>query len=167
MKKQISAMLAVLMLVAGAGCTSSSDEENGELLDQIHDMEEGGKAPGDEYIEQFTGAIDMIGPWESEEDENLTMIVSAGEEENSYEIVIYESIDASSAYQWTIHGEYDAEMGTLAYEEAEYCKTGVKKDGTPYTEDEKSTSGTFAKEGETKLRWHDSEKDADVVFVKA
>ncbi len=145
MKKLLTALLAGLCLPL-CGC---SEKEVEEIVSEVSNA--------------VTGEMDFSGNWTDADDENMTMIITAADAENEYDIIAYLGKTASEAESWTMHGTYNPETGECKYENGSYAVLKMNPDGNETRENEETVSGEFIKLGEDNFIWTDTKVEARVM----
>ena len=131
---------------------------------QAAEAVEAAEAMKDEFLADFTGAMDIAGSWEDEVSQRAGMD-AVRNDDGSYDIKVHWGSSAFETAIWEIHGTYDEVSGMLSYEDGRFYMWSVDEDGSETISDEQTTSGSFMKEGE-KLRWEDSRNSDSGLFVK-
>lgn len=154
MKKTVALLIAILMSASVlTACGKSQD---------VKANEEGQQEIGTQLEENED--ISLAGSWQDEVSQRASMDVKKNED-GSYDILVSWGSSASETSTWEIHGTYDAQSGTLTYDNGKYSvHTWDEKDNETISGEE-TTKGSFSNEGD-KLRWKDSKNSADGLFVK-
>ena len=159
----------VLSVMAFSACGKKKEENFEEVdpqavVDEAQKEVEEADAKKDEFLEDFTGEMDLTGSWQDEVSQRATMDVEKAET-GTYHILIHWASGAKEASTWEISGTYDETSGMLSYENGSYTvHTWDENDKETVSEGE-VTKGTLMKEGD-KLRWSDSKNEDDCIFVK-
>ena len=159
----------VLSVMAFSACGKKKEENFEEVdpqavVDEAQKEVEEADAKKDEFLEDFTGEMDLTGSWQDEVSQRATMDVEKAET-GTYHILIHWASGAKEASTWEVSGTYDETSGMLSYENGSYTvHTWDENDKETVSEGE-VTKGTLMKEGD-KLRWSDSKNEDDCIFVK-
>ena len=159
----------VLSVMAFSACGKKKEENFEEVdpqavVDEAQKEVEEADAKKDEFLEDFTGEMDLTGSWQDEVSQRATMDVEKAET-GTYHILIHWASGAKEASTWEISGTYDETSGMLSYENGSYTvHTWDENDKETVSEGE-VTKGSLMKEGD-KLRWSDSKNEDDCIFVK-
>lgn len=159
----------VLSVMAFSACGKKKEENFEEVdpqavVDEAQKEVEEADAKKDEFLEDFTGEMDLTGSWQDEVSQRATMDVEKAET-GTYHILIHWASGAKEASTWEISGTYDETSGMLSYENGSYTvHTWDENDKETVSEGE-VTKGTLMKEGD-KIRWSDSKNEDDCIFVK-
>ena len=159
----------VLSVMAFSACGKKKEENFEEVdpqavVDDAQKEVEEADAKKDEFLEDFTGEMDLTGSWQDEVSQRATMDVEKAET-GTYHILIHWASGAKEASTWEISGTYDETSGMLSYENGSYTvHTWDENDKETVSEGE-VTKGTLMKEGD-KIRWSDSKNEDDCIFVK-
>ena len=159
----------VLSVMAFSACGKKKEENFEEVdpqavVDEAQKEVEEADAKKDEFLEDFTGEMDLTGSWQDEVSQRATMDVEKAET-GTYHILIHWASGAKEASTWEISGTYDETSGMLSYEDGSYTvHTWDENDKETVSEGE-VTKGSLMKEGD-KLRWSDSKNEDDCIFVK-
>ena len=121
-------------------------------------------AAKEEFLQDFTGEMDLTGSWQDEISQRATMDVEKAET-GTYHILIHWASGAKEASIWEISGTYDETAGMLSYENGNYSVHTWDDNDEETVSNEDVTEGSLMKEGE-KLRWSDSRNSDDCLFVK-
>ena len=165
-------LVAGALLLSVMACTAcgKKKEESFEEVDPQAVVEDAQKeveeadAKTEEFLEDFTGEMDLTGSWQDEVSQRATMDVEKAET-GTYHILIHWASGAKEASTWEISGTYDETSGMLSYENGSYTvHTWDENDKETVSEGE-VTKGSLMKEGD-KLRWSDSKNEDDCIFVK-
>ena len=154
MKKTVALLIAILMSASVlTACGKSQD---------VKANEEGQQEIGTQLEENED--ISLAGSWQDEVSQRASMDVKKNED-GSYDILVSWGSSASQTSTWEIHGTYDAQSGTLTYDNGKYSvHTWDEKDNETISGEE-TTKGSFSNEGD-KLRWKDSKNSGEGLFVK-
>lgn len=161
MKKTLALMIAILMSASVlTACGKSQDVKANEEEQQEIGTQLEGNSTGDE----MAGETSLAGSWQDEVSQRASMDVKKNED-GSYDILVSWGSSAFETSTWEIHGTYDAQSGTLTYDNGKYSvHTWDEKDNETISGEE-TTKGSFSNEGD-KLRWKDSKNSDDGLFVR-
>ena len=159
----------VLSVMAFSACGKKKEENFEEVdpqavVDEAQKEVEEADAKKDEFLEDFTGEMDLTGSWQDEVSQRATMDVEKAET-GTYHILIHWASGAKEASTWEISGTYDETSGMLSYENGGYTVHTWDENGNETISEEDVTKGALMKEGD-KIRWSDSKNEEDCVFVK-
>ena len=167
--KWLVAGALLLSVLAFTACGKKKEESFEEVdpqavVDEAQKEVEEADAKTEEFLEDFTGEMDLTGSWQDEVSQRATMDVEKAET-GTYHILIHWASGAKEASTWEISGTYDETSGMLSYENGSYTvHTWDENDKETVSEGE-VTKGSLMKEGD-KLRWTDSKNEEDCIFVK-
>ena len=163
----IGALIVSILALAGCGKKKEESFEEADpqaIVDEAQKEVEEADAKTEEFLEDFTGEMDLTGSWQDEVSQRATMDIEKAET-GTYHILIHWASGAKEASTWEISGTYDETSGMLSYENGNYTvHTWDENDKETVSEGE-VTKGALMKEGE-KLRWSDSKNEEDGLFVK-
>ena len=159
----------VLSVMAFSACGKKKEENFEEVdpqavVDEAQKEVEEADAKKDEFLEDFTGEMDLTGSWQDEVSQRATMDVEKAET-GTYHILIHWASGAKEASTWEISGTYDETSGMLSYENGGYTVHTWDENDNETISEEDVTKGALMKEG-NKIRWSDSKNEEDCVFVK-
>ena len=159
----------VLSVMAFSACGKKKEENFEEVdpqavVDEVQKEVEEADAKKDEFLEDFTGEMDLTGSWQDEVSQRATMDVEKAET-GTYHILIHWASGAKEASTWEISGTYDETSGMLSYENGGYTVHTWDENDNETISEEDVTKGALMKEGD-KIRWSDSKNEEDCVFVK-
>lgn len=159
----------VLSVMAFSACGKKKEENFEEVdpqavVDEVQKEVEEADAKKDEFLEDFTGEMDLTGSWQDEVSQRATMDVEKAET-GTYHILIHWASGAKEASTWEISGTYDETSGMLSYENGSYTVHTWDENDNETISEEDVTKGALMKEGD-KIRWSDSKNEEDCVFVK-
>ena len=159
----------VLSVMAFSACGKKKEENFEEVdpqavVDEAQKEVEEADAKKDEFLEDFTGEMDLTGSWQDEVSQRATMDVEKAET-GTYHILIHWASGAKEASTWEISGTYDETSGMLSYENGGYTVHTWDENNNETISEEDVTKGALMKEGD-KIRWSDSKNEEDCVFVK-
>jgi hypothetical protein len=159
----------VLSVMAFSACGKKKEENFEEVdpqavVDEAQKEVEEADAKKDEFLEDFTGEMDLTGSWQDEVSQRATMDVEKAET-GTYHILIHWASGAKEASTWEISGTYDETSGMLSYENGGYTVHTWDENDNETISEEDVTKGALMKEGD-KIRWSDSKNEEDCVFVK-
>ena len=114
----------VLSVMAFSACGKKKEENFEEVdpqavVDEVQKEVEEADAKKDEFLEDFTGEMDLTGSWQDEVSQRATMDVEKAET-GTYHILIHWASGAKEASTWEISGTYDETSGMLSYENGSY-----------------------------------------------
>ena len=161
MKKTLALMIAILMSASVlTACGKSQDVKANEEGQQEIGTQLEGNSTEDEIAEETS----LAGSWQDEVSQRASMDVKKNED-GSYDILVSWGSSAFETSTWEIHGTYDAQSGTLTYDNGKYSvHTWDEKDNETISGEE-TTKGSFSNEGD-KLRWKDSKNSGEGLFVR-
>ena len=159
----------VLSVMAFSACGKKKEENFEEVdpqavVDEAQKEVEEADAKKDEFLEDFTGEMDLTGSWQDEVSQRATMDVEKAET-GTYHILIHWASGAKEASTWEISGTYDETSGMLSYENGGYTVHTWDENDNETISEEDVTKGALMKEGD-KIRWSDSKNEEDCIFVK-
>ena len=159
----------VLSVMAFSACGKKKEENFEEVdpqavVDEVQKEVEEADAKKDEFLEDFTGEMDLTGSWQDEVSQRATMDVEKAET-GTYHILIHWASGAKEASTWEISGTYDETSGMLSYENGSYTVHTWDENDNETISEEDVTKGALMKEGD-KIRWSDSKNEDDCIFVK-
>ena len=163
----IGALIVCILALAGCGKKKEESFEEADpqaIVDEAQKEVEEADAKAEEFLEDFTGEMDLTGSWQDEVSQRATMDVEKFET-GTYYIHIHWSSGASEESLWEITGTYDETSGMLSYENGGYTVHTWDENDNETISEEGVTKGVLMKEGD-KLRWSDSKNEEDCLFVK-
>ena len=163
----IGALIVSILALAGCGKKKEESFEEADpqaIVDEAQKEVEEADAKTEEFLEDFTGEMDLTGSWQDEVSQRATMDIEKAET-GTYHILIHWASGAKEASTWEISGTYDETSGMLSYENGNYSVHTWDEDDNETISDEEVTKGALMKEGD-KLRWSDSKNEEDGLFVK-
>ena len=158
-----------LSVLAFTACGKKKEEGFKEVdpeavVEETQKEVEEADAAKEEFLQDFTGEMNLTGSWQDEISQRATMDVEKAET-GTYHILIHWASGAKEASIWEISGTYDETAGMLSYENGNYSVHTWDDNDEETVSNEDVTEGSLMKEGE-KLRWSDSRNSDDCLFVK-
>lgn len=158
-----------LSVLAFTACGKKKEEgfkevDSEAVVEETQKEVEEADAAKEEFLQDFTGEMDLTGSWQDEISQRATMDVEKAET-GTYHILIHWASGAKEASIWEISGTYDETAGMLSYENGNYSVHTWDDNDEETVSNEDVTEGSLMKEGE-KLRWSDSRNSDDCLFVK-